>query len=173
MLQRIRAVRRAVALVVCIALTAGCASAADSEGADLADAYILVLEWVLAEPQFAQDVATGDLPLVFVESFGSRAIDFEVQVDIIMHFEERVEVRFIDIRSEALEDLEGEPVRDGGILIGLGDLSVAAPHEIRGEVYRTEEQVDGYRFRVELGEATGFLLKPPEPIEPEVLVAEP
>jgi hypothetical protein len=108
---------------------------------------------------------------VFVESLGPGDIDLEVQVDIVRHFEPVVDIRFIDTRTEALdESAAGAPVRDGGILLGLGPVPVAGPIDIRGEVYRTADRVVGYRFRVARSGQTMVLIEPPQRVEPEGLV---
>lgn len=173
MLHRMRGVRRVVAIIVCAALVAACGPTPDKDESQLADAYILVLEWVLAVPDYAPNPEPDELPLVFIESLSIDAIEFGVQVDIVGYFEERVDVRFIDIRAEALEEIEGAPVRDGGILLGLGDMSIAEPRAIRGEVYQTADRISGYRFRVDFDGETAMFAEAPEPVEPEVLDSEP
>lgn len=165
--------RAIVAILLCGALLAGCGDD-DSRDSAATDAYIVVVEWVLAQPEFAPDPTLAEMPPVFVDSLGSGEIDLDVQVEIVRHFEPVVAIRFIDTRTEALDESEaGAPVRDGGLLLGLGPVPVAGPIDIRGEVYRTVDHVVGYRFRVGRSGQTMVLIEPPELVEPEGLVGEP
>lgn len=174
MLQRSTGVQSVVAVVLCAVLLVGCGEDGASNDDQPADAYILVVEWILAEPEFAPIPAADELALVFVESLGPVDIDLPVQVAIVGHFEDEVAIRFIDSRTEALDDeSDGAPVRDGGLLLGLGAVPLDGPLDIRGEVYRTAESVVGYRFRVDRSGPTPVLIKPPERVEPEGLVAGP
>ena len=163
--------RAVAAIVLCGALLTGCGSDDESRGIQAADSYIVVVEWILAEPEFAPDPTLDELQPVFVESLGPGEIDLDVQVQIVRHFELVVDIRFIDTRAEALDESEGEaPVRDNGLLLGLGPIPVQGPIEIRGEVYRTSDLVAGYRFRVARRGETMVLIEPPERVEPEGLV---
>lgn len=173
MLQQVTGRCRVVALILGVALLAGCGADPDNGDSLVAESYILVVDWVLAEPEFALDLATDEQTLVFVESLGPGEIDLGVQVEIVRHFEPDVDIRFIDIRTEALDDSDGEPVRDGGLLLGLGAVPLTGPLDIRGEVYRGVDSVVGYRFLIDSGGQTPVLIKPPERVEPEGLVAEP
>lgn len=166
--------RGVVAILVCAALLAGCGDDDGSRDNAVADAYIVVVEWILSEPEFAPDPTLADVPPVFVESLQPGEIDLEVQVEIVRHFESVVDIRFVDTRTEALdESAVGAPVSDGGLLLGLGPVPVAGPIDIRGEVYRTVDCVVGYRFRVGRSGETMVLIEPPQRVEPEGLVGEP
>jgi hypothetical protein len=165
--------RGVVTILVCGAVLAGCGEDGGTGDRRVVDAYIVVVEWVLAQAEFAPDPTLDEMSPVFVESLGSGEIDLEVQVEIVSHFEPVVNIRFIDTRTEALDEFEaGAPVRDGGLLLGLGPVPVAGPIDIRGEVYRTVDQVVGYRFRVARSGQTMVLIEPPERVEPEGLVGE-
>jgi hypothetical protein len=165
--------RGVVVILLCGALLAGCGDDDGSRDNAVADAYIVVVEWVLSEPEFAPDPTLAEMPPVFVESLGPVEIDLDVQVEIVRRFEPVVDIRFIDTRSEALdESAVGAPVCDGGLLLGLGPVPVAGPIDIRGEVYRTVDRVVGYRFRVARSGETMVLIEPPERVEPEGLVGE-
>ena len=165
--------RGVVAILVSGALLAGCGSDDGSGDSGVADAYIAIVEWVLAEPEFVPDPTLDGMSPVFVESLGPGEIDLEVQVAIVRYFEPVVEIRFIDIRTEALDESEvGAPVRGGGLLLGLGPVPAAGPIDIRGEVYQTVDGVVGYRFRVAQSGQSMVLIEPPERVEPEGLVEE-
>jgi hypothetical protein len=165
--------RAVVAILLGGALLAGCGDDDGSRDSSTADAYIVVVEWVLAEPDFAPDPTLDEMPPVFVESLGPDEIDLDVQVKIVRHFEPVVDIRFIDARTEALDESKaGAPVRDGGLLLGLGPVPAEVPIDIRGEVYQTSDRIFGYRFRVARSGQTMVLLEPPEQVEPEGLVGE-
>lgn len=166
---------RAVVAILLVGVgLAGCGDDDRSRDSRAADAYIVVVEWVLAEPEFASDQTLDEMPPVFVENLGPGEIDLDVQVEIVRHFEPDVGIRFIDTRTEALDESEtGAPVRDGGLLLGLGPVPAEAPIDIRGEVYQTLDRVFGYRFRVARSGQTMVLIEPPERVEPEGLVGEP
>jgi hypothetical protein len=70
------------------------------------------------------DAADATLLPVFVEPLGEGyVIDLAVQADVIRGLEDVADVRFIDQRTEALEQSsDGQPVRDGGMLVALGPL---------------------------------------------------
>jgi hypothetical protein len=174
MLRSVTLGRAVLAIVLCGTLVAGCGDDGGSRDIHTADSYVVVVEWILAEPEFAPDPTLDEMPPVFVESLGPGEIDLDVQVQIVQHFEPVVDVRFIDTRAEALDESEGGAhVRDGGLLLGLGPIPVEGPIDIRGEVYQTMEDVVGYRFRVARRGQTMVLIEPPERVEPEGLVGEP
>jgi hypothetical protein len=174
MFHRATVARVVVAILLCGALLAGCGDDDGSRDSAATDAYIVVVEWILAQPEFAPDPTLAETSPVFVDSLGPDEIDLDVQVEIVRHFEPVVDIRFIDARTEALDESEaGAPVRDGGLLLGLGPVPVAEPIDIRGEVYRTVDHVVGYRFRVARSGQTMVLIGPPERVEPEGLVGEP
>ncbi len=160
-------------ILLCGALLAGCADDDGGRDGGVADVYVVVIEWVLAESEFAPDPALDDRSPVYVDSLGPDEIDLDVQVEVVRHFEPAVDVRFVDIRTEAVDESEvGAPVRDGGLLLGLGVVPVDGPIEIRAEVYKTLDSVVGYRFRLFRSGQTMVLIEPPERVEPESLVGE-
>ena len=173
MFRRATLVRAVVAILLCGLGLAGCGDDDRSGDSRAASAYIAVVEWVLAEPEFAFDPTLDEIPPVFVESLGPGEIDLDVQVEIIRHFEPDIDIRFIDTRTEALDESKvGAPVRDGGLLLGLGPVPAQAPIDVRGEVYQTLDRVFGYRFQVAQSGQTMVLIGPPEEVEPEGLVGE-
>ena len=102
--------------------------------------YGEILEWILEDAPVVDDDA--DSIVVFVASRSEVPIDVDVQVALVDEFADRASLRFVDQRAEALVDDEPEqPVRDSGILVGLGAI---APE---GEV--VEVYVDRYLSRTE------------------------
>ena len=173
MLQRVTSVRNVVAVIACAAVLVSCGSDLDNPESSVADAYILMVDWVLDEPEFAVEVEADELVVVFVESLGPAEIELEVQIEMVGHFEDEADIRFIDSRTEALEESEGAPVREGALLLGLGGVPLDASADVRGEIYRTAESVVGYRFRIDRTGQTPVMTEPPDLVEAEGLVTDP
>jgi hypothetical protein len=163
---------RVVAVLLCGAALGGCGDdARNDDDRFVTDAYTVAIEWVLARPEFAPDVDLEVVPPVFVDSLGPDEIDLDVQVEIVRRFEPVVDVRFTDTRGEALDATkDGAPVRDGGLLLGLGAVPITTSAEFRCEIYRSADAVVAYRFRVTREGEEMVLIEPPEPVEPEVFV---
>ena len=172
MLKRVRSVHTVLAITLCAALVVSCGSDPDEAVNPVAETYILVIDWVLAEPQFALEVEPDELPVVFVESLGPADIELVVQVAVVGHFIDTADIHFIDSRIEALEEIEGAPVRDSGLLLGLGGVAVDGSADVRGEIYRTPESIVGYHFPIDRTGRKPVMTQPPTQVEPEGLVAD-
>lgn len=137
-----------------------------------ADAYVVVLDWLLDRPEAGFGEDCGD-DVVFVESIGSDQIPLEVQVDLIDHYADEVELRFIDAREEAVDQaVDSEPVRNHCVLIGLGIVPDGAVIEVRGELYQTQHHVLGFRFDLAAGGQRWSMLDEPTAVDAEGLVNE-
>lgn len=139
------------ALVLLVAAVGSCGSSTDEpETADerAAAVYQSILGWVLDE-ELGASVDEAPEWVLFVGSRSETPVDLDVQVAVVAALEPRVFVRFIDERSEAVEvDNEQEPVRESGMLVGLG----AVPED--GETI--EVYVDLYRHA---GDVEAWLVK--------------
>lgn len=115
--ERSKTIDRAVSLVLLVAAIAAtvmsCSSANSSEKGDVVDAYAQVIRW------FVERAPSGaDTQLVFVEARGEGlGIDLDVQAAVVKSTQSVADVRFIDDRSEAIQE---DQVRDGGILLAIG-----------------------------------------------------
>ena len=80
------------------------------------------------------------LAVVYVMPVGETTIGADVQAEVIGELRDDADVRFADERAEAVEeDGEGEPVRDGGVLVAVGELTPDGdPVVMEVEVYRSE-----------------------------------
>jgi hypothetical protein len=137
--------------------------------------YGSVLSWVLDHEVPVAPAVDGEPPrVVFVEHFGSD-MDLQVQVELVSRFEqEGYELRFVDTRLEALDEGEDDrPVRDGGVLVGLGPIPKGIRIEVRVEVYRSQSDIDAYRVPVAHRTGTWGLAGEPTPVEPEGFVTVP
>ncbi len=154
-------------------VSAGCADSAPEDDREVG-IYASVLEWIFDRPDVTVGTTPeGDGPPAFIEHLGSGEIAIDVQVDIIGSFDDEVDIRFIDARQEALdESLPGSPVRDEGILIGLGPVTDGDPTEVRAEA-RYGNRIDAYRFTLVLTGGEWILDGEPALVDAEGLVSEP
>jgi hypothetical protein len=123
------AVNRLLALFVGVALI-GLASCTDDRGrADdtnqrLIDIYSAAIEQVVTyeRPDLAIDEPLDIV--VYVSPRGEVDIVLEVQLGVVIALEEWATIRFIDEFEEAIDGgQDHQPVRDGGVLVGLGEVS--------------------------------------------------
>jgi hypothetical protein len=137
----------ASAAVITIAL-AGCGSSSDAEDSRPADVFVATIERVLADEPPLPD--PDELPVVYVVPLGESEIGATVQADVASEMHEVADVRFADESSEALdEDEPGQPVRDDGVLIAIGDVAERGnPVEIEVDVYRSEDDSSSLLFTV-------------------------
>ncbi len=87
------------------------------------------------------------LPVVYVISGTDEDVPTTAQAAVASALNGEIDVRFADSRDEALDDSElGVPVRDGGVLVAVGNLrdhfadESVDQVEVPIEVYRTETQ---------------------------------
>jgi hypothetical protein len=133
---------------VTVATLAGCGSSSDAEDSRPADVYVATIQRVLADESPSN--GTDELPVVYVVPLGENAIDATVQAEVAGDLREAADVRFADERSEALdEDEPGQPVRDDGLLIAIGDVPERGnPVEVEVEIYRSEADSSSRLFTV-------------------------
>ncbi|MGB5758224.1 MAG: hypothetical protein WBM50_15005 [Acidimicrobiales bacterium] len=113
-----------------------------------------------------------DLPLVFVEALGTDEILLPVQADVVASLVDQYHIRFIDHRDEAVEiDLPDLPVRAGSLLIGLWQIDVDDTAEVRGELYVSADEIEGFSYTLAPAADNGWeVVGSPLSIEPEGLV---
>lgn len=69
----------------------------------------------------------GKMLTVFLQAHEDNQIDAEVQVGVVNELDDWANVRFIDELEEAVDEgADGGPVRDEGVLIGLGPVADGA-----------------------------------------------
>jgi hypothetical protein len=117
----------------------GCGDTDADAGSEPADVYILLVRDAL-DP--LPPTAEGDpLPVVYVLGVGEEEIGATVQADVASELREEADIRFADHRDEAvLEDEEGQPVRDHGVLLAVGEVPPEPEDQfdVDVEVYRSE-----------------------------------
>ncbi|MCP5028442.1 MAG: hypothetical protein GY929_19365 [Actinomycetia bacterium] len=166
--------RLVVGAVVVAVLAAGCSSDPASDASREADAYEAILRWIIDRTD--DDVATGEneTRLVFIDNLGPDEIPLDIQVELVARLAEEAKLRFVDELEEAIDvDIEDRPVRDGGVLVGLGVVPDEPPVEVRGELYLGIDDVHGWRFPLMMRAGRWELRDEPEVVDPEGLVEAP
>jgi hypothetical protein len=118
----------AMGLAIALFAVAGCSDGSDTtpdaNQVVAADAYIAVVDWEVSEHDPVMD-EDGDveLPVVYVAPADGETIDVGIQAAVVEATVDIAIVRFADEAAEALDaDTEGEPVKDDGVLLIVGDL---------------------------------------------------
>jgi hypothetical protein len=112
------------------------------------------------------------LPVVYVSGSGASEMSLEDQVAVIDSFDATHEIRFVDDFAAAVdEDSPGSPPKDAGVLIGVGRITVEAPHTVRVEVYIDADRIEAQLVTVAYRQGA-WVIESVEPVEPEVLVGD-
>ena len=150
----------------------GCGSNSEVDDADR-DATIY--RSVIADVVDRSGVSLDDSehrPVLFIEAFEADGISLEVQVEVVASFIEQYDIRFIDDHDEALEDdLEGLPVRENSVLIGLGPIVFDGTADVRSERYLSTDAISAYRYTLAGQDDSWSITGAPEEIEPEGFVS--
>jgi len=86
-------------------------------------------------------------PVVYIESFDVEGVPLQVQVELVREFLDVYDIRFVDIRDEALDDeFVRLPVRTGGVLVGLAPIEDNDDTMIRAELYVDLTHVKAWQF---------------------------
>lgn len=129
----------------------GCGDGTSARDEAEVEIYVAAIRWLVGnEP----DVQAAAQERLFIEAAGEEAIPLGVQAELVTRLEDEGElaVRFIDTREEAIDTLEpADPVRDDGVLIGLGPLPDIArtPVRLYAERYREVRDVVAYEIVLE------------------------
>ena len=156
-----------------LGLLAGCTADGDPDTTDRDAAIYLSVIVDLVDRSGVELDDEEELPVLFIEALGPEGIPLPVQVEVVGGFVEQYEIRFIDDLDEAVEaELPGQPVREGSLLIGLGDVDVAREAEVHSEIYLRADEIRGFGYTlVELGDLRWDVVDGPVDVEPEGLMA--
>ena len=158
----------AIAALVLCATAASCTSGVEDLTSDderIAGVYASILDWTLDEEP---SLSTDEKPewVLFVASRSEEQIDLDVQVAVVTALEPRVFVRFIDDRLEAVEvDSENEPVRDEGLIVGLGAVAEGESVEVYVDRYRETGDVEAWLVTVGRAGTTWEIVGSPSPTD--------
>ncbi len=148
-----------ISLAVAAIAAAGCSDGSETtpkaDEVVAADAFIAVVGWEVDEYEPVVD-ENGDieLPVVYVAPAGGSTIDVGIQAAVVEATVDIAIVRFADDAAEALDtDVEGEPVKDDGVLLIVGDMpEPSRTIELQVVRYRTIE--DDSTLTVEIAAST-------------------
>jgi hypothetical protein len=130
----VRSARIFAVLVGVCWLAASCTNLSPSKER-ASDVYATIIRSFATQPK-------GEPSLkVYVEPRGEgSAISVDVQADVVTAVEDVADVRFIDARSEALQENEAAEtvVRDGGILLAFGPV----PNDATDVVVEVDQYID-------------------------------
>lgn len=133
-----------------LAVVAACSDDGEPAASVDVQVYSAVIRWFDAdEPAMGDDERRE----VFLDGLDDATVDIDVQVDIVNALEDDMRVRFIDADDEAIDpDVEGAPVRNGGLLLHLGPVVVRdGGAEVDVGRYAGDGEVVRYRLSVVSG----------------------
>ncbi len=116
-----------------------------------ADAITAVVAWQAGGREPVLD-DNGDerIPVIFVVAVDGAAIDVGVQADVAAATADWATVRFADDVADTFDaDVEGEPVRDDGVMLLVGPMPQPA-RSIELELVRYYAADDGEPFTLEI-----------------------
>lgn len=107
----------------------------------LVEIYSATVEAIAAHDRPAPDPEDGSMTTLFLQAREDTEITAEVQVGVVNELDDWANVRFIDDLEEAVDvDADGAPVRDDGLLIGLGAVTDGAvTATLTADSYESEE----------------------------------
>lgn len=148
--ERRRSGKRGIAAVAGALLTmVGCSSDPEPERATVTPtgAYSAIVRWELErnEPVIDDD---GDVeaPVIYLAAGSGGTVDVRVQADVVSDIDDAAVIRFVDDAREARDDtLDGEPVKDDGVMIMLDEFEAdRASIEARIVRYRSIDDDDAW-----------------------------
>lgn len=93
------------------------------------DAIVALVQWHVGDTEPVVDDAGDEvLPVVYVASDSGDTIDVGLQAAVAERTVDDAVVRFADERAEAIEEgVDGDPVKDDGVLLVLGEMPEPGP----------------------------------------------
>jgi hypothetical protein len=150
--------RRFTPLLAIILAATSCGSDGTSATEREADVYVALIR-ALAPSDPAERVPSREMDeldrVVFAGSLDEQqAISLEVQAAVVEQLEKFATVRFVDERTEAIDDTDDrEPVLDDGVLILLSPVPSGPTPSVEAERYVDNE--DSVQVRVTLERPNG------------------
>jgi hypothetical protein len=144
--------RLAVAAVITVAPLAACDNDDAADGVvGPADAIRAIVAWQADEQEpVLDDGGEAGLPVIFVVAGDGATIDVGVQAEVASAMVDTATVRFADDAEDAFDpDVEGEPVRDSGVMLLVGPIPEAR-RTISVEVDRYQTVDDWEALQMEI-----------------------
>jgi len=118
------------AVVAALSVVAGCSGDDDPVAGVVghAAAFTALVEWQADEQEpVLDDSGEAQLPVIYVAAAEGGTIDVGVQAEVASATVDVATVRFADEAAEAFDDVEGQPVIDGGSMLLVGPMPEPAP----------------------------------------------
>ncbi len=148
-----RAAHLGIAGLLGVLVVTGCGDddSAPSDAVDSADAITAIVAWQAGEQEpVIGDDGEPELPVIFVVAGDGTTIDVGVQADVAEATNDWATVRFADRTTDTFDpDLDGEPVRDDGVMLLVGPLPEPA-RSIEVDLARYTAIDDGEVFLLEI-----------------------
>ena len=115
----------AAAMAIGLLTLVGCSSDAAPERATVTPegAYIAIVQWELGQTDSVVDEdGNTETPVIYLASVLGGTIDAGVQAEVVATIDESAVIRFADDPRDARDEgIEGEPVKDDGVIIALDE----------------------------------------------------
>ena len=147
-----------------VAVLSGCGDGTTARDESTGELYAVVIRWLVED---ASNTQRSGLKTIFVEGIGEAPIPLGVEAEVVNRLDDAMTVRFIDSREEAIDTSEpGDPVRDEGVLIGLGSVPDVQRSRVRLYVdrYRNVSDVAAYEMALERRGGTWRVTGEPTPV---------
>jgi hypothetical protein len=130
-----RSVRGLAAASLAVLAACGSSAAARNDGDQRVAAVYRAVILAIADPQPDAE----HKPVVFVAPRpDAKTIPLTVQASVVEGLADEVSVRFVDDDKEAIDGtVDGEPVKEEGVLLRLGPVAAGDPVEVTADRYRT------------------------------------
>jgi len=136
-----------------VALAMGsCGSGGPNEHERAADIYAAVIQALAPDEPAGPGAETEELErVIYAGSLDEeRVISLEVQAAVVEMLEDFATIRFVDEKSEAIDDTaDGEPVLDDGVLVLLGAVPAGRSPSIDAERYVDLDDDEHFRISLE------------------------
>jgi hypothetical protein len=146
------------AVVAVLSIGAACGGSDEPAAGDVGHAAALtaLVEWQAGEQEpVLDDAGEPQLPVIYVAAAEGETIDVGVQAEVASATVEVANVRFADEATEAFdEDIEGQPVIDGGAMLLVGPMPEPAPSVVV-DLLRYLSAGESEAFVVEIAAETG------------------
>lgn len=149
--------------LILVALASGCGDGPAGDEREVG-IYSAAIRW-LVDQGGGDEGGTVFEETVYVEAVGDEDIPLSVQAAVVARLEDFARVRFIDARDEAIDTAEpGDPVRGGGLLIGLGPVRPrdGSPVRLYADRYAKAEHEVAYDLSLEPAGDRWRVVGPPE-----------
>lgn len=116
-----------------------------------ANAYTAIVRWEIDQTEpVVDDNGEEQAPVIYVAGGSGVTVDVAVQAAVVSAIDEDAVVRFTDdVRDAVDEGLEGEPVKDEGVMIVVDDFEVGQLRaDTRISRYRSADDATTWRLDI-------------------------